>query len=74
MLRNLGVRTSRLQFEGTVPERRSGSISVAFLNRENTKRLEFHEISHHGLERLGCFKCPFQGANGNSRFNGGWGK
>jgi len=44
MLRSLGVLTSRPQFEGTVPERRMGFISVAFLNHENTKKLEFHEI------------------------------
>jgi len=44
MLRSLGVRTSRPQIEETVPERRSGTISVAFLNHENTKKREIHEI------------------------------
>jgi len=39
---------------------------IALLNRENAKKLEFHEISHPSLERRGYFKCPFKGANDNS--------
>jgi len=49
---HLGAWTSHPQFEGTVPERRMGFISVAFLNRENTKKLEFHEIFKLRISRI----------------------
>jgi len=39
-----GVRASRPQVGETVPERRMSYISDAFLNRENTKKREIHEI------------------------------
>jgi len=52
MFRSLGVRTSRPQVGGTVPERRTDFISVAFLNRENTNKLEFHEIFESQILRI----------------------
>jgi len=52
MLRSLGVRASRLQVGGTVPERRMGIIFIAFLNHETTKRREFHEIYESRISRI----------------------
>jgi len=44
ILRSLGARASCPQVGKTIPERRRGSIFVAFLNHENMKKLEIHEI------------------------------
>jgi len=52
MLRDLGARASRPQIGETNIEQRMGVISVAFVNHENTKRLEFHEIFESRISRI----------------------
>jgi len=52
MLRSLGVWKYLPQVGRTVHERRMVIISVAFSNRENTKKLEFHEIIESRILRI----------------------
>jgi len=52
MLRSLGVRASYPQVGETAPERRRGLIFVAFLNHENTKKRDSHEIFESRISRI----------------------